>query len=46
MNYSAFINSILSNIEEQENSRTYISSEYVIHFEYEPKKIFCLDHGC
>ena len=38
MNYSNFINSILSNIEEQENSRTYISSEYVVHFEYEPKK--------
>lgn len=38
MNYSAFINAILANIEEQENRRTYISSEYVIHFEYEPKK--------
>jgi hypothetical protein len=38
MTYSAFISSILSNIEEQENSRTYISSEYVVHFEYEPKK--------
>lgn len=38
MNYSAFINSVLSNIEEQENRRTYISSEYVVHFEYEVKK--------
>lgn len=38
MNYSEFINSILSNIEVQENKRTYISSEYVIHFEYELKK--------
>lgn len=38
MNYSAFINAILANIEEQENRRTYVSSEYVIHFEYEPKK--------
>ena len=38
MTYSAFINAILANIEEQENRRTYISSEYVIHFEYEPKK--------
>lgn len=38
MTYSAFINAVLSNIEEQENKRTYISSEYVIHFEYEPKK--------
>ena len=38
MNYSAFINSILANIEEQENRRTYISSEYVVHFEYEVKK--------
>lgn len=38
MTYSAFINAILANIEEQENRRSYISSEYVIHFEYEPKK--------
>ena len=38
MNYSEFINSILSNIEVQENKRTYTSSEYVIHFEYELKK--------
>lgn len=38
MNYRTFINSILSNIEEQENRRIYISSEYVVHFEYEVKK--------
>lgn len=38
MTYSAFIESVLSNIEVQENKRSYISSEYVIHFEYEPKK--------
>lgn len=38
MNYSEFINSILSNIDVQENKRIYISSEYVIHFEYELKK--------
>lgn len=38
MTYSAFINAILANIEEQEMKRTYISSEYVIHFEYEVKK--------
>lgn len=38
MNYSDFINAILANIEEQENRRTYISSEYIVHFEYEPKK--------
>lgn len=46
MTYSAFINAILANIEEQEMKRTYISSEYVIHFEYEVKKRFSLDHGC
>lgn len=38
MTYSAFINAILANIEEQEMKRTYISSQYVIHFEYEVKK--------
>ena len=38
MTYSAFINSILANIEEQECSGKYIASEYVVHFEYEPKK--------
>lgn len=38
MTYSAFINSILANIEEQEWSRKYMTSQYVVHFEYEPKK--------
>jgi len=38
MTYSAFINAILANIESQESKRTYMSSEYIIHFEYEPKK--------
>lgn len=38
MTYSAFINSILANIEEQECSGKYMTSQYVVHFEYEPKK--------
>ena len=38
MTYGAFINAILANIESQESKRTYMSSEYIIHFEYEPKK--------
>lgn len=38
MTYSAFINAVLSNIEEQEKRRTYTASVYVIDFEYEAKK--------
>lgn len=38
MNYSAFINAILANIEEQERCAKYMTSQYVVHFEYEVKK--------
>lgn len=38
MTYSAFINAILANIEEQEQCAKYMTSQYVVHFEYEVKK--------
>ena len=38
MTYSAFINAILANIEEQEIKARYMTSQYIVHFEYEVKK--------